>query len=125
MKFSSLKLLADENVSSKVVSFLREYGIDVLDTKEQKWFGKEDEELLSIANSEKRFILTHDSDFGTLAIHQGKKFFGVIFLRLKIVNPRNVMNVCAKLLSLDVEISPETIVVVEDTRVRIKFPNSK
>ncbi len=37
MKFHQLRVLADENVSPKVVAFLRNHGLDVLDTKEQGW----------------------------------------------------------------------------------------
>jgi len=57
MKIQNIKNLADENISPKVISFLRNYGMNVLDTKEQGWFGKEDEELLNIVYSEQRFIL--------------------------------------------------------------------
>ena len=49
----------------KVVIHLRKIGVDILDVKEQEWFGKEDEILLNIAYQESRFVLTHD--FGTLA----------------------------------------------------------
>jgi predicted nuclease of predicted toxin-antitoxin system len=70
MKFLSLKILTDENISPKVVSFLREKGIDIIDTKEEKWHGREDEYLLEKAFEDNRFILTHDSDFGTLAVVQ-------------------------------------------------------
>ncbi|MFQ5823857.1 MAG: DUF5615 family PIN-like protein [bacterium] len=49
MIIQKIKILSDENISPKVVAFLREYGSDILDTKEQGWFGKEDEELLNIA----------------------------------------------------------------------------
>jgi len=54
MKFHELRVLADENVSPKVVAFLRNHGPDVLDTKEQGWHGKSDDELLEIAYQEKR-----------------------------------------------------------------------
>lgn len=60
MKFHALKILADENISPKVVSFLRQGGFDVLDAKEQHWQGKDDEDLLEIAYREQRFMLTHD-----------------------------------------------------------------
>jgi len=40
MKLRTLKILTDENISPKVVSFLRQDGFDVLDTKEQQWYGK-------------------------------------------------------------------------------------
>jgi len=63
MKFRSLKMLADENVSPRAVSFHREKGIDVTDAKERKWRGREDEYLLEKAYSKNRFVITHDSDF--------------------------------------------------------------
>jgi predicted nuclease of predicted toxin-antitoxin system len=65
MKLQDIKILTDENISPKVVMSLRQSGYDVLDTKEQRWWGKEDQDLLNIAYQEQRFLLTHDSDFGT------------------------------------------------------------
>ncbi len=42
MRFASLKILTDENVSPCVVSFLRQKGIDAIDVKEEGWQGKDD-----------------------------------------------------------------------------------
>lgn len=123
MKFHALKILADENISPKVVSFLRQGGLDVLDTKEQHWQGKDDEDLLEIAYREQRFMLTHDSDFGTLAINAGKRYYGIIYLRIRNLKPQNVMNVCEQLFRLDIELFPGAILVVEETRMRIRQPS--
>ncbi len=41
-----LNLLADENVSPRVVTFLREKGCDVIDVKEKGWYGAEDKFLI-------------------------------------------------------------------------------
>ncbi len=85
MKLHQIKLLADENISPKVVACLRQIGGDILDTKEQQWHGTDDETLLNIAYQEHRFVLTHDSDFGTLAVNQGKSCCGILYLRLKLI----------------------------------------
>jgi len=122
VKLYDIKILTDENISPKVVKFIKEQGIDVLDTKEQNWHGKEDEELLKIAFRERRFILTHDSDFGTLAINGRKEYYGFIYFRLKNVNPRNIIKICKHLLNLNPEIFPGSILVVEEARVRIRHP---
>ena len=66
MYFGSLMILADENVSPRVVAFLREQKLDVLDTKEELWHGREDDQLLDVAYRQRRFVLTHDTNFGTL-----------------------------------------------------------
>lgn len=58
MKFTALKILADENISPKIVKFLRENDFDVLDTKEQNWCGKEDAFILERSIAEERFVLT-------------------------------------------------------------------
>ena len=74
MKFQQVRILADENISPKVVAFLRSQRIDVVDTKERGWQGKSDDELLEAAYRENRWVLTHDSDFGSLAIHEDKPY---------------------------------------------------
>ncbi len=43
-----LNLLADENVSPRVVTFLREKGCDVIDVKEKGWYGADDKFLMAI-----------------------------------------------------------------------------
>ncbi len=120
MNIKSVKLLADENISPKVVAFLREQGIDVLDVKEQQWFGKDDEELLEHAYSQNRFVLTHDADFGKLAINEKQPYHGIIYFRLRNLKPANVIIVCERLLSLEIEFRQGTIIVVEEARIRIR-----
>ncbi|QTA89091.1 DUF5615 family PIN-like protein [Desulfonema magnum] len=62
-----------KNISPRAVSFLRGKGTGVTDAKERKWHAREDEYLLEKACSECCFILTHDFDFGTLALAHLKK----------------------------------------------------
>lgn len=124
MRLHSLKILTDENISPGVVSFLRQQGIDVIDTKEEKWHGKNDEYLLEKAFADKRFILTHDSDFGTLAVKEGKNYYGIIYLRLKFPKVQNVIRALEKFLSLNIELYPGNLIVVDNARVRIRLPES-
>ncbi len=120
MKLRDIKILTDENISPKVTGFLRDIGLNVLDVKEERWYGREDEPLLNIAYRDHRFVLTHDSDFGTLAVNKGKPFFGILYLRLKNLKPLNVIRVCDHLFRKDLEISPGAILVIEETRIRIR-----
>lgn len=120
MKFSSLKILADENVAPRVVTFLRQKGIDVSDVKENGWHGTEDRILMEIAHKEKRFILTHDSDFGTLSINEGVLCYGIIYLRLRNLMSSNVIAVFEKLLPLEKDFEEGALIVVKDTRLRIR-----
>lgn len=122
MTFRELRLLADENISPKVVAFLRQQGLDVLDVKEQGWQGQDDETLLAKAYQDQRFVLTYDADFGRLAIHLGKPHYGILYLRLRNLRPDYVNRILAKLLAMDYSISPGTLIVVEDTRLRIRNP---
>ena len=71
MKLDRFKLLADENIHRDVVRFLRDRGFDVLDVAEEGMLGTTDVDLLRRAVSEDRVVMTHDRDFGTLAILTG------------------------------------------------------
>ncbi len=94
MKLQDVNIFTDENISPGVVRFLRDIGLDVLDVKEQRWYGRDDEVLLDIAYRDRRFVLTHDSDFGTLAVNEGKPYYGILYLRLKNLKPQNVIRAC-------------------------------
>ncbi|MCK6466935.1 MAG: hypothetical protein L6Q53_01900 [Candidatus Brocadia sinica] len=59
---------------------------------------------------EKQFIITHDVDFGTLAINEGVSFYGIIYLRLKNVKVSNVITVLEKLLMLDTDLQEGALI---------------
>ena len=120
MKLTAIKILADENISPKVVGYLRSIGIDVLDVKEQQGFGKTDADLLHLAYSESRFVLTHDSDFGELAMNKGRLCYGILYLRLNNLKPIHVVNICRRLFEKDFEIVPGTILVIGESRIRMR-----
>ncbi len=60
-----LRLLADENIPKKLVTFLRQYGVDVARLQDLGTRGISDKELVNIANKLERTILTRDTDFTT------------------------------------------------------------
>jgi len=122
MKLDSIQILTDENISPKVVKCLRDQGLDVLDVKEERWYGKEDQEILDMALRGHRFVLTHDSDFGTMAINEGRPFYGILYLRLNDLKPEQVARVCRQLFRQDLDILPGAILVIEETRIRIRHP---
>ncbi len=57
------KLLADENIPRKLVTLLRQHGIDIVRLQDLGIRGISDKELVNIANELERTILTRDSDF--------------------------------------------------------------
>jgi predicted nuclease of predicted toxin-antitoxin system len=120
MKLGDMHILSDENISPKLVKFLRHQGLDIIDVKEQEWQGKTDRELLEIAYKEERWVLTHDSDFGTLAIHEGMPFAGILFLRLGNLKAENVIQVCQKLLKQDLDYPRKGLVIVDENKARIR-----
>lgn len=124
MRFREIRILADENISPKVVAYLRTQELEILDVKEQGWQGKLDNDLLDIAFQDKRWILTYDSDFGTLAIHEGQPFYGVIFLRVKNMRSPHVINVCSQLLDHKLDFSQRALIIVEDNKIRIRYAHA-
>ncbi len=81
MKLLDFALLTDENIHPGLVAFLRRRGHDVRDVKENDLIGSADMELIRLANAEHRVIVTHDADFGRLAIARGESLTGILYLR--------------------------------------------
>lgn len=74
-------LLADENIAAPMVSALREAGWDILYIPERTP-GVTDDEILALARTERRVLLTEDKDFGDLVFRLERDVPGVVLLRL-------------------------------------------
>ncbi len=72
MAVTTPKLAADMNIATQVVDFLRQEGIDVVSAREEGWNTWSDSKILEEATHQKRYVLTHDRDFGMLAVHRGQ-----------------------------------------------------
>jgi len=91
LKLRQFPILTDENVDPDVVAGLRGLGFDVLDVLESGRAGASDVELLRWAMSQGRVVITHDADFGTLAVLQNEPLVGLVYLRPGHIDPQFTM----------------------------------
>lgn len=125
MKLSEFGLLADENVQREVVAHLRGRGCDVLEVRESGLSKSDDTDLLRFASSQNRVVLTHDSDFGSLAIVRGEPLVGLVFLRPGHIDPHFTIDTLDVLLDRNLDLVPPFIVVASRSgdRVTIRLRN--
>lgn len=81
MKLAELPLLADENIHPEVLAWCRGEGLDVASVADRGLLGRPDDAVLAAAAAEGRVVLTHDADFGTLAVAGRKPIVGIVYLR--------------------------------------------
>ena len=77
-----MKLLADENIESAMVHWLREQEHNVCWAAESL-ISTPDNKILEIANASSRILLTRDLDFGELIFRVQRISAGIILLRLR------------------------------------------
>lgn len=80
-----MNLLADENVEFEIIDWLRAEGHDMRWISEHSP-GATDKQVLDLARTENRFLITYDLDFGELVFQQKLCSSGILLLRLN-VNP--------------------------------------
>lgn len=112
-------LLADENIAAPMVSALREAGWDILYIPERTP-GVTDDEILALARTERRVLLTEDKDFGDLVFRLERDVPGVVLLRL----PERVWDDrlprVKEALTRRVETLLGTYTVIEQNRIRCR-----
>jgi len=113
-------LVADANIAYAVVEFLRSQNIDVLYVREEGWQFYADRDILANAHAMRRFVLTHDSDFGTLAIHRNQAITGIIHLRQGERTSAEVIEDLQDLLKMQVDWTPPMIAVYRSGHLRIR-----
>jgi predicted nuclease of predicted toxin-antitoxin system len=72
-------LLSDENIHPDVVSALIAQGRDVRTVRDEELLGHGGLEIIRRAHASGRAVLTHDADFGMLAVQAGEPFTGIIY----------------------------------------------
>jgi predicted nuclease of predicted toxin-antitoxin system len=113
-------LLADENVAPEIVTELRGMSLDISDIKERQLLGCSDAEILRIAAEEDRVIITHDADFGTLALASGAKTFGILYIRPGHISANYTLEILSAALYLDLDLEPPFICVAERKQDRVR-----
>lgn len=81
MTLFAFALLADENINPEVVSRLRALGCQIVTVAELGMAGAPDTAILQRAMADGRVVVTHDPDFGRLALHGESLSTGVVFVR--------------------------------------------
>jgi predicted nuclease of predicted toxin-antitoxin system len=77
-----MKFLLDESAEYRLASFLTGQGHDVTAIAHDYPAAIADSEVLGIAASEQRVVVTNDADFGELVFRHGHAHSGVILFRL-------------------------------------------
>lgn len=121
MRLRDFPLLTDENIHPEVVESLRKQGFDVRDVKEGPLVGAVDLVILRQAYEEGRVVLTHDSDFGQLAVAKLEPVVGIIYLRPGHIDPVFTLSALETVLDEVVEISAPFILVAERVAQQVKI----
>ena len=77
-----MRFLVDESADARLASHLKAHGHDATLVARSHRPGLTDEEVLRIAHTEGRILITDDRDFGELVFRYQRQHAGVVFFRL-------------------------------------------
>jgi predicted nuclease of predicted toxin-antitoxin system len=121
MKLRDFGLLTDENLDPDVVANLRSLGFDVLDVCESGLQGSSDVDLLRLAVAQNRVIVSHDADFGTLAILANEPVIGLVFLRPGHMDSQFTIATIQAVLGADPDANPPFVLVAKRKGSRVSI----
>ncbi|MFN0203080.1 MAG: DUF5615 family PIN-like protein [Bacteroidia bacterium] len=112
------KLLINENFPMASIKLLKNQGYDVKSIL-LEFSGITDEEVMQIAITEERLILTFDRDYGELIFKYGfKPSAGVIYLRFKEFSPIFPAEYLITLFETDLYNFDKTFTVIDEQSIR-------
>lgn len=117
-----MRFLVDLNLSPRLALRLREAGHDALHAADLDLFTTTDEQLIEIAREDERFVVSADSDFGTILARTHAQSPSIIFVRR--TSGRRVDSlsdlVVANLAALEDELIAGSVVVLGEGVVRVR-----
>lgn len=121
MRVLDFPLLADENIHPQVVASLRTAGYDVISVMDEGLTAHDDTDVLRFAQRNNRVVVTHDRDFGALAVQRGEAFMGILYLRPGHLPPAAVLSLINSLRAAPSDVTPPFIAVVEQKEENIRM----
>jgi len=114
-----MKFLIDESVEKPIVDWLRYQKYDVMYVAESS-SGITDEEVIKIANSESRILITNDKDFGELIFRQGRITHGILLIRAVNEESSNKLRLVKEVLEKAKNKLKGNFMVVNEVGIRIR-----
>ena len=121
MKLREFRFLADENIHPLVLEYFQTQGFSITSVKDVGLAGAVDSEILRRSVREQRVVITHDGDFGMLAILAGEPAFGILYLRPGHIDPNHTIGTVREVMDLNQELAPPFILVAERRKDRVKI----
>jgi predicted nuclease of predicted toxin-antitoxin system len=114
-------LLADENIHPQVTAALTAAGKDVRAVQAEGLAGHSDIAVLRQAVEVGRVVLTHDGDFGLLALAAGEPYIGIIYLRPGHILPAVVLETLRAIEEQVIDVDPPFLLVAERRQQAIRI----
>jgi len=114
-----LKLLIDLGVGKRLEEFLRRNGYDISAVRDIDP-RMEDSQILRIAESEQRIVVTMDKDFGELIYNAKQAHTGVLLLRMEDARAEEKIRIVAMILKEHSDKLQNHFCVYQDGRIRIR-----
>lgn len=111
-------LIADESCDFRLVRSLRSAGHDVTSVAEDH-AGVTDDEVIQLARSERRLLITEDKDFGQLVFSAAKENSGVLLVRYPALTRSGLAKAVLELLAERGDDLYSCFVVIEPGRIRV------
>ena len=126
MNLRSFRFLADENIDYSVSDYMTAIGLDVFSVKGSHLESKPDTVLLAYALLENRIVITHDTDFTTIAYKDKAAFIGILFLQPGHFAPAFTIQTLETLFVQDISLEIPFIIVAENSKgnIRIRIRNN-
>ena len=121
-----MKIKLDENLPFRLAGLLKGIGHDVHTVHGEQLTGHADNEIWEAAQNESRFLITQDLDFSDLRRFAPGSHQGILLLRLRSPNRRNLVSRVAEL--FQTENAGEwagCFVVATERKIRVLKPQSK
>ncbi len=111
----------DENLPVEIAELLINAGHAAKTVNEQQLQGIRDPVLMDICSSERRVLVTLDTDFADIRAYPPQGLSGIIVLRVGLQAKQHIIKVFQRIIPLiDREPLKQHLWIVEETRVRIR-----
>lgn len=116
-----MRYVADHHISPRTVAPLKARGFDIYRVSDVLPRDAADLQILELARSEGRTVISQDLDYSALLASTGYSQPSVVSLRLHNNRPERLATVLEKVLpAVEADLQAGAIVVVEETRIRVR-----